>query len=454
MKPTLLAAALAAACLAVPATASAGTVSSDGSAVVFTGTTAAESLLVDVDFDGNASFSGSVEAGPGCQPNGFGLILCPLGAGGLASMTLNTGGGDDHVKSLIITPIPPRSLRLDLGDGNDTFIGQDAAEVVDGGAGDDDITTFGGDDELLGGDGVDKLSSGAGADVLRGGPGNDRFSPDIMGQRGADVIDGGPGIDAVDDWVPDEDPATASPAGVSLDGQANDGFAGEGDNVTAIEAVQAGSALVFSGDGEANRAVAAEAGGPSRLDGNGGDDILEGGDSADRIDGGAGADTIKAGFGPDTIVPGPGRDAVDADRPGRCNEMHCDISPGLSGDTVEARDGDVDQIACGPGVDTVRADRQDVVGADCEKVVRGGSAPQGRACVVPQLRGLKLKAAKRRLATAGCKAKVRRAAHRKVKPGRVIKASAKAGKRLPRGAKVTLTVSRGRAGAAAIGRRR
>jgi len=41
-----------------------------------------------------------------------------------------------------------------------------------------------------------------------------------------------------------------------------------------------------------------------------------------------------------------------------------------------------------------------------------------------------------------------------VKPGRVIKASARAGKRLPRGATVTLTVSRGRAGAAAIPRRR
>jgi hypothetical protein len=66
------------------------------------------------------------------------------------------------------------------------------------------------------------------------------------------------------------------------------------------------------------------------------------------------------------------------------------------------------------------------------------------ACVVPKVKGLAEKAAKRKLAAAGCKAKVKRVRHKKVKRGRVIKASAKPGSRLASGSLVTLTVSRGR----------
>jgi hypothetical protein len=72
------------------------------------------------------------------------------------------------------------------------------------------------------------------------------------------------------------------------------------------------------------------------------------------------------------------------------------------------------------------------------------AGPPGRQALRrPKLAGLKLAAARRKLAKAGCKVKVRYAKSRRVRRGRVIKATAGAGKRLLRGARVTITVSRG-----------
>jgi hypothetical protein len=67
-----------------------------------------------------------------------------------------------------------------------------------------------------------------------------------------------------------------------------------------------------------------------------------------------------------------------------------------------------------------------------------------KGCKVPNVKGMKLAAAKRKLKTAGCKATIKRAKSRTVKAGRVIKTSPGAGKRVAKGAKVTVTVSRGK----------
>jgi beta-lactam-binding protein with PASTA domain len=94
----------------------------------------------------------------------------------------------------------------------------------------------------------------------------------------------------------------------------------------------------------------------------------------------------------------------------------------------------------------------DTVAPDCETVHRGGAGAdkpdskvrRGGRCVVPKLRGLTAKKARTKLRKAGCKTKLRRAASRRVKRGRVIRQSKRASKRLKRGATVTVTVSRGR----------
>jgi dipeptidyl aminopeptidase/acylaminoacyl peptidase len=78
-------------------------------------------------------------------------------------------------------------------------------------------------------------------------------------------------------------------------------------------------------------------GGDDALTGTRGSDLLCGRRGADRVDGGSGLDRIFGGAGNDLLV---------------------------------AVDGGFDVVGCGPGLDTVRADRGDLVGVDCERVSR------------------------------------------------------------------------------------
>ena len=84
--------------------------------------------------------------------------------------------------------------------------------------------------------------------------------------------------------------------------------------------------------------------GDDKVNGEGGDDRLSGGADRDRIKGGSGDDSIHGGFGRDKINGGAGDDRIY---------------------TV---DGDKDKIRCGKGTDRVKADEQDRVNSDCEKV--------------------------------------------------------------------------------------
>jgi Ca2+-binding RTX toxin-like protein len=64
---------------------------------------------------------------------------------------------------------------------------------VDGGAGEDTITTAGGNDTINGGDGDDTINGGAGIDTINGGADNDT----INGGDGIDTINGGDGNDLI-----------------------------------------------------------------------------------------------------------------------------------------------------------------------------------------------------------------------------------------------------------------
>jgi RTX calcium-binding nonapeptide repeat (4 copies)/WD40-like Beta Propeller Repeat len=96
----------------------------------------------------------------------------------------------------------------------------------------------------------------------------------------------------------------------------------------------------------------------------GGNDLIVGAGGNDTLLGGAGRDELRGGRGRDRLSGGPGRDVLrggpDADRlsggPGR------DQIFGQGGaDRLLARDGSRDLVSGGPGVDTVRRDRRDVV---------------------------------------------------------------------------------------------
>ena len=99
------------------------------------------------------------------------------------------------------------------GDGNDSVdVAAGTLPVgIDGGSGDDTLTTGAGDDTVAGGAGADRISTGpgadridggAGADVLRGGSGADRLR---SRDRSTDSVSCGPGRDVAlsdaKDWI-------------------------------------------------------------------------------------------------------------------------------------------------------------------------------------------------------------------------------------------------------------
>ena len=85
-----------------------------------------------------------------------------------------------------------------------------------------------------------------------------------------------------------------------------------------------------------------------------GDDRLTGGFGNDRIFAGSGNDIVHGGAGDDLIDPALGNDRVYG---------------GSGNDLIKTRGGERDWISCGPGIDRAEVDKQDVVAADCEKVV-------------------------------------------------------------------------------------
>ncbi len=177
-----------------------------------------------------------------CQPIEAGLALCPAAL--VARFLIESGDGDDEV-------------------GNGTVL-----------AG-----------TILAGPGRDFVSDGDGAQVIDLGPGDDT---DLQG-TGRDVVLGGPGTDLVEYGV------TAAPLSIRLDDLANDGRAGEGDNLRAdVENIFGGGGSDVLVGGAANNAIRGGAGN-DLISGLGGNDDLFGYEGADNLFGGTGTDTADYG---------------------------------------------------------------------------------------------------------------------------------------------------------------
>ncbi|MFC3384249.1 calcium-binding protein [Couchioplanes azureus] len=170
----------------------------------------------------------------------------------------------------------------------DVLTGNDEANWLDGSRGNDKIDGREGDDKLVGDAGNDTIdgaggddwiSDGTGADIASGGYADDTFSLDGDADAG-DTLVGGYGTDLVDFQYRRE------AVRVSLDGVANDGVAGENDNLSEVETIHGtdyddvlvgGKALVS-------------------LFGRGGDDAIDvaDGNPGDVADGGDGTDKCRA----------------------------------------------------------------------------------------------------------------------------------------------------------------
>ena len=377
MNPRILIASLAL-LAAAPAAAQASTITLEGGTLVYK-STERSSVSVNDSYgpEGRVRFEDWVDitsVPASCEVRDANMVDCDIPSAirvELGPLNDRFGLGDGYSLAL---PIEVH------GGGGDDVLHGDAdvpnREVLDGGDGKDTIDGFGGDDDISGGAGDDVLEGNGGADKVLGGDGNDTLSGDDQAAPGADLIDGGSGNDMLKDYVEygtDIHPA----AGVSLNGVADDGREGEGDDVRSVERMIAYVSGRFElTDGAEDWQVWSNMNsGRSVVLAGGGDDRIVGEDAVEDIDGGAGDDYLEGGKNHDVITGGPGRDTIYGDdTDASCNSNYVESCVLYGNDEIRARDGEADQIDCGAGTDKVLADASDVVAANCETVERG-SAP-------------------------------------------------------------------------------
>lgn len=204
-----------------------------------------------------------------------------------------------------------------------------------------------------------ELHGGPGADMLRGGPDDDLLD----GGPNGDVLSGGTGHDAA---------TYAGPAAVAvtIDGVADDGAPGEGDNVKLDVEELTGSDRDDILTGSAGANVLSGGAGADDVDGLTGDDVIDGGAGDDALSGGDGRDVFREGIdfnGADAISGGAGfEDHVDytyREAPVRIEvDGVADDGEQAEGDDVGI---DVEHITGGYGSDVI-------VGSAAANVLGGG----------------------------------------------------------------------------------
>lgn len=267
--------------------------------------------------------------------------------------------------------------------GNDTLSGQGGSDTLDGGLG---------SDLLDGGDGQDRLWGGAGAqlatpptDTLRGGAGDDT----LVGDNPRSTYDGGAGTDTLflqGAMVLGDLDRLVGIEIIDIDKiNLNAGLGGGVGAFTNIFGTSASNVFDFrpygilsSALGAGNWGIGVDAlggadtvfgtGGDDYLDGNTGNNSLVGGDGhdliiaqvgSDTLLGGAGSDTLHGSAGEDVLDGGEGNDRLSLDEETRLTEgaNRVDTLRGGAGDdTLRAGDSDhgVAIYDGGVGIDTLR----------------------------------------------------------------------------------------------------
>ena len=208
-----------------------------------------------------------------------------IGGGGYVSYVSGIRGGYTVAAGVVIE-------NATGGRGNDTIIGNEAANLLLGREGNDSISAGSGSDEIWGGSGSDFLSGALGNDTLHGGDDADELNggghedlldggadndsllgeggnDTLLGDAGADSLDGGNGADSLRGGIGND----------TLEG----GFGNDtlfGDNDHDVLSVLGGVNLLFGGFGN------------DVLTGAAANDTLNGGDGADMLDGGNSTDVF------------------------------------------------------------------------------------------------------------------------------------------------------------------
>ena len=263
--------------------------------------------------------------------------------GGEGDDVINTGNGDlapdqgyphSSADSLGFDPdSDPENDRdyVDGGAGNDTISTGDDRDTIYGGTGDDVINAGIDDDIVDGGDGNDRIVGGEGNDSILGGAGNDTiyagndpdlgldvldipddndpsnpFSPDRNPTNGMDTVDGGSGDDVIY-GADDADMLRGGSGDDYIDGQIDDDII-EGN--TGNDTLIGGHGDDSISGGQGNDVLEGGTGNDT-LRGNRDDDLLEGGEGDDVLDGGGENDTLMGGDGNDSLQGGQGDDLLD-----------------------------------------------------------------------------------------------------------------------------------------------
>jgi len=263
----------------------------------------------------------------------------------LDSDTLDGGAGGDKLTG----PIDggPRLMTLIGGEGDDLLIRNRLltdAMVLHAGPGDDTL------DAGAGGAFGPTDHGDAGDDTYVGSPQERDF---FVADPGADTYNGGtrtpePGEDVDDpehyqlfdatDQIRYDD--AVLPVVVTLDGRANDGAAGEADNVkTDVEKIVGGSAgdQITAGPH------------PAEIDGGAGNDRLVGGNGGDALFGDSGSDLILGMAGDDTLDDGDDTREMEQQPPPAAGNDRLDGGPGRD---FLATDRGADDLVGGAGYDS------------------------------------------------------------------------------------------------------
>jgi Ca2+-binding RTX toxin-like protein len=345
--------------LALPAAASAATVSITGSTLSFSADGGEDNdLIIETDagifrvIDNTALLT----AGTGCNQRSAHRVNCPTT--GINLVDVLARDGDDSVQALIGTV----DANLNGGSGSDSLTSD---------AGDDTLTLSKSDNT-----GSEQASGGMGRDTLRGpttagtsgslsgGPGQDDLlggasSDSLSGDAGADDIHGGDSFDTVN-WG-----GVSNGINVSLDEVANDGEPGENDNVhDDIEGIN-GTFLNDTLTGTVGSQQLSGFEGQDTIQGGPGEDGLSGGDGADTLQGEGASDFIEGGSDPDDMSGGPGAlDEVSYDNQFGVGQVTVTINNvandgggnGAEGDNVRT---DVEILRGGPNNDTLTGSTTD-----------------------------------------------------------------------------------------------
>ncbi|WP_299614391.1 tandem-95 repeat protein [uncultured Tateyamaria sp.] len=274
---------------------------------------------------------------------------------------------------------------ISTGDDADTIVGGTGNDVIDGGIDDDEISGDEGTDRIVGGEGNDLIEGGTGDDTIFAGNdpdlgldqlnieddgSNPIFPADPRPDNGLDTVFGGAGNDLIF-GADDDDDLFGEEGNDTIDGEIDDDFidGGIGDDSLlggqGNDTIEGGEGNDFiDGGGQADTLNGGE--GNDTIFGDNGADVIDGGAGNDVIDGGTGDDTLNGGAGNDDITGSTGDDVIDG---------------GAGNDTIDGGNGGSDIMSGGDDRDTfINVDAGETVdgnegGDDFDTLDLRGSAP-------------------------------------------------------------------------------